>query len=218
MDIAYHSNIGRAMEYSQSIKLNNSLTNLPNWSNNTVAIHPCSWNLVEATFDSYIKIYSISLFGQDILNKIYSNAFDWPLQIFDPYTGKQNLFPTDADGLFSVDILKKMVDHDNEAIEETKYEVHNVNYWRNYSKDMFAYTTQYEASNNEDANNAEVSRFIDFDGPFNYEGLMQIINQNFKKIDFNFMELDKNNNIEFTPEDIDIEQLKTYYTFINTTI
>ena len=163
MDIAYHSNLGPGMEYNPKVRLNNSLRNLENWENNTVAIHPCVWNLVERGFDSYIKLYSISLYGETILKKIFSNAFRWPLVIFDEYTGGAITPNYDNNGLF--------------AFNEEENQIHNVNYWRNYSHSMFPYTTDYEASLNEDSTNSITSRFIDFDGPFNYEALMDVIDR-----------------------------------------
>mgnify|MGYP003299095698 CR=1 FL=1 len=40
---------------------------------------------------------------------------------------------------------------------------------------MFPYTTDYEASSNKDSTDSITSRYIDFDGPFNYEALMNVI-------------------------------------------
>lgn len=176
MDIAYHSNIGADMDYNPKIKLQNSLTNLENWENNTVAIHPCVWNLVEKSYDSYIKILTISLFGEDILKKIYTNAFDWPLIHF----GKDKTYmdgfaASDGDGLFSVKKNSRTNEDGQKVLESIQ--VHNVDYWKNTSHDLFSYTTDYEASTNEDAAHVFSSRFIDFDGPFNYEALMAIIDK-----------------------------------------
>ena len=165
MDIAYHSNLGADMKYDPKVRLENSLRNLENWENNTVAIHPCVWNLVEKGFDSYIKLYSISLYGEEILKKIFTEAFTWPIVNFIEYDETSeiiaNRMPYDTDGLF--------------AFNSNKEQIHNVNYWRNYSHSMFPYTTDYEASSNKDSTDSITSRYIDFDGPFNYEALMNVI-------------------------------------------
>lgn len=162
MDIAYHSNLGDDMKYNPKVQLNDSLRNLENWENNTVAIHPCVWNLVERGYNSYIKLYSISLYGENILKRIFSNAFTWPLINFN-CNGTPIIPQYDIDGLF--------------AFNDDETQIHNVNYWRNYSHSMFPYTTDYEASLNEDTTHTFTSRFIDFDGPFNYEALMDVIDK-----------------------------------------
>lgn len=167
MDLAYHSNIGPSMEKSNKIKLDNSLTNLENWSNNTVAIHPCLWNLVEYSFESSLKLLTISLYGEDILNKIYSEPYEWPRK-FD-YATEDNEMWKDEDGTLS---FKSVTN--NENILKV---AHIVDYWKYYAKSFFPYSTKYETALNRTSITEETSRYLDFDGPFNYEALKVVIDK-----------------------------------------
>lgn len=173
MDIAYHSNLGQSMANNPRVQTLNSITNLENWENNTVAIHPCVWNLVEKSYDSYIKVINASTFGEDILNKIFSEPYSWPTGMdksSDPDNFVHNQGSVeDMDGMYSVETLK------DEAGRKRGFNVHTVDYWKNYGKSLFAYETEYEASTNETSNGAKMSRCIDFDGPLNYEALLEVI-------------------------------------------
>lgn len=170
MDIAYHSNLGVSMEKNDKIKLSNSLINLENWENNTVAIHPCIWNLVEKAYDSYINVLNATTFGQDILEKIFSHPFEWPKEPpADANDYVHSRDQMDKDGMYVVETLT------DESGKLSGYNVHTVDYWKRYGKAFFPYVTEYEVSSNSTLNDADTSRFIDFDGPFNYEMLLDVI-------------------------------------------
>lgn len=188
MDIAYHSNIGSDMKYNVRTKLQNSITNLENWENNTVAIHPCVWNLVEKTYDNYLNLLSLSLYGDSILSKIFSSPYDWKRELKD-------YGQADEQGVYSVEHAP-----DNEYIK-----VHNVNYWRNYSNSFFPYRTEYEASGNSNVTDVYESRFIDFDGPLNFEALAQVIDKYWT--DPESEEIDTIRNQDLSKYYIDIDQM-----------
>ena len=152
MDETYHSYLGSSMAKNDKIQLKNSIINLENWENNTIAIHPCIWYLVEKTYTSYLKLLTISLYGETILDKIYSNARIW---------GESHTEAEDKDGTFS--------------FTRDTSEAHNIDYWKTYAKSFFPYSTDYEIATNMNTNETITSRFLDFDGPFNYEALKDII-------------------------------------------
>lgn len=171
MDISYGSVLGESMKKNQTKAINNSLLNLDNWENHTVAIHPCIWNLVEQTYNDYYNILTCSLYGDTILEKIYNEA----RSTTDRYGNEQPPeeitttgaeYNIDKEGLFAFE-------RDGNNI----ISAHMVDFWKFYGKSFFPYTTKYEESNNALATGDSMSRFIDFPGPFNYEALLSVIDK-----------------------------------------
>lgn len=150
-DMMYHSNLGQSFIKNTDIVLNKSLVNLENWENNTIAVHPFIWNLVEQIYDQYIELYTISLYGETILSKIYNNTRIW---------NQPQIGAIDNDGLFS--------------FTADAAAAHLIDYWKEYSKSFFGYSTEYEMSDNKMLDGS-LSRYLDFDGPFNYEALQDIV-------------------------------------------
>lgn len=188
MDIAYRSNLGSSFGKNEKVALQNSIINLENWENSTVAIHPCVWNLVEKNYESYIQLFTISLYGEEILKNIYSEAFNWnddKVAKKGEYARKQDYErdTVSAEGLFSIEhwygdkTTNANTDTDVSTTEKKDkfLHVHNVDYWKNYSHMLHPYTTMYEKSLNTNSTSDKTSRYIDFDGPFNYEMLKEVI-------------------------------------------
>lgn len=159
MDTAYSSVLGQSYAKQNKKALNNSVVNLENWENNTVAIHPCIWNLIEKSYTEYLQLITISLYGEDILKKIYTEARDWD-------TRESHTSPEDKDGAFSLNIKNS-----------NPRELHIIDYWKNYNKTFFPYSTEYELSNHENYAGNITSRYLGFDGPFNYEALKDVIDK-----------------------------------------
>lgn len=158
MDFLYHSNLGPNYENKLTVPVENSITNLANYENNTIAVHPCVWNLVEKSYQTYLRLYTLSFYGDKILNKIYKNARTF---------GESHISVIDEDGLL--------------AFTSDNSQAHIIDYWKEYSKSFFGYSTEYQMLTNKIEGNLNIgalSRFKDFDGPFNYEGLQELLTHN----------------------------------------
>ena len=94
-----------------------------------------------------------------ILKKIYTEARDWD-------TRESHTSPEDKDGAFSLNIKNS-----------NPRELHIIDYWKNYNKTFFPYSTEYELTNHENYAGNITSRYLGFDGPFNYEALKDVIDK-----------------------------------------
>ena len=167
MDIRYGSNLGKPDQLDRN-DLNKwepvqySLVNLPNYVNHTVAVHPFIWNLVERTYDNYLKTIYISMYDNEVLNFIYKNESSYILEPGQTINSRNTEYDVDdGPGGYSItDNYDKMF---------------NVNNWAYYNRDFSGYTSQYQESLNQDSTNTHINRYIDFDGPFNFEALMDIV-------------------------------------------
>lgn len=182
MDIRYGSNLGNPDQLDRN-DLNKwepvqySLVNLPNYVNHTVAVHPFIWNLVERTYENYLKTIYISMYDNEILNFIYKNESSYILEPGQTINSRNTEYAVDdGPGGYSItDNYDKMF---------------NVNNWAYYNRDFSGYTSQYQESLNQDSTNTHINRYIDFDGPFNFEALMDIVtttSDDYKKFDDNYL-------------------------------
>jgi hypothetical protein len=167
MDIKYGSNLGNPDQLDRN-DLNKwepvqySLVNLPNYVNHTVAVHPFIWNLVERTYENYLKTIYISMYDTEILSFIYKNESDYILDNGANINSRNNSYAVDdGPGGYSItDAYDKMF---------------NTNNWAYYNRDFSGYSSQYQESINQNVSNTEINRYIDFDGPFNFDALLFII-------------------------------------------
>ena len=167
MDIRYGSNLGNPDQLDRN-DLNKwepvqySLVNLQNYVNHTVAVHPFIWNLVERTYDNYLKTIYISMYDNEVLNFIYKNESSYILEPGQTINSRNTEYAVDdGPGGYS--------------ITDTYDKMFNVNNWAYYNRDFSGYTSQYQESLNQDSTNTHINRYIDFDGPFNFEALMDIV-------------------------------------------
>lgn len=167
MDIRYGSNLGNPDQLDRN-DLNKwepvqySLVNLQNYVNHTVAVHPFIWNLVERTYDNYLKTIYISMYANEVLNFIYKNESSYILEPGQTINSRNTEYAVDdGPGGYS--------------ITDTYDKMFNVNNWAYYNRDFSGYTSQYQESLNQDSTNTHINRYIDFDGPFNFEALMDIV-------------------------------------------
>lgn len=170
MDKRYGSNLGSTDTLDKISKdpwlpLDYSLVNLPNWANHTVAVHPFVWALVEKTYNLYLDTLYITMYDSAVLNKIYSNVPSYNLSTneFSKITDR----PDETTDLIA--------EHGGYYINDKCNKLFNVNNWLYYNRDFSGYASKYQTSLNEDSRNSTISRFFDFDGPFNFEALMEVI-------------------------------------------
>lgn len=194
IDKRYGSNLGTTDTLDKTkidpwLPLDYSLVNLPNWANHTVAVHPFVWSLVQKTYNIYLDTLYITMYDEHVLSEIYTNVTSYELN------------PDGGD-----DAISKITDRIDETtsdvgelggyyITNTFDKIFNVNNWLYYNRDFSGYASKYQESINEDSRNSKTSRFFDFDGPFNYEALMEII-------EYTNDPSDEDNEYSMEPEDL----------------
>ncbi len=147
-----------------------SIVNLPNYINHTVAVHPFIWNMIEKTYQQYIDILYITMYSDDVLEQIYKNTPEYLQTILDrPYVsisvaGDDPI----STGGYSIETIES-------GQLDTK-KLYNVDYWKYYNRDLSGYATQYQLSQNMLKSSANVIyKYKDFDGPFNFDAMLDII-------------------------------------------
>ena len=102
------------------------------------------------------------MYDNEVLNFIYKNESSYILEPGQTINSRNTEYAVDdGPGGYSItDNYDKMF---------------NVNNWAYYNRDFSGYTSQYQESLNQDSTNTHINRYIDFDGPFNFEALMDIV-------------------------------------------